>query len=99
MAIQANLIGRLPELCVIAGAVDVMARETGYPVAIHDALRKIIALHSILVRGAIGEEQEVGLPQCAVFELPEILKARTDLVTDRPIVIFPLNWNGSRTPL
>jgi len=56
MAVEANLIGWLPELRIIAGAVDVMARKAGYPVAIHDTLHKIIALHPVLVRGAVGKK-------------------------------------------
>jgi|SRR5580692_5570256 hypothetical protein len=40
-------------------------------VPVHHALHKIIALHAILVRRAIGKIIESSLPQAAVFELPE----------------------------
>ena len=39
---------------------------------VHDALRKIVPLHPILVGRAVREIVEGGLTKRAVFELPEI---------------------------
>lgn len=55
MAIEAELIGGLPELSVIAGAVHVVAVKAGDPSAIHHRLHKIVALHAILVCGAAAD--------------------------------------------
>lgn len=62
--------------------------------AVHDALHEIIALHAILVRRAIGEVIEGGLTKRAVFEFPEIPQPQTDVIPDRPVVIFSVDRVG-----
>jgi len=54
VAVQADLVGRLAELCVVVGAVDIVAGETSYASAIHHALHEIVALHAIFMGGAVG---------------------------------------------
>lgn len=72
MAIEAKLVGGFPELRVVIRAVDVMTTEAGDAAAIHDTLDKVIALHAVLVSGAVGVMRERCLPERMLFQLPEI---------------------------
>ena len=54
--------------------MHVMAGRTRNAVLVHDALRKVVALHAILVRRAIGEIEEGRLAQRAVLKFPVILQ-------------------------
>ena len=75
VAVQTELGWWFPELRVISRAVHVMTIETGYPASVHDALHEIVALHAVLVRGAIGEIIEISkLAKRVAFQLPEILQ-------------------------
>lgn len=73
VAIKANLVRRLYELRVVLGPVDIVACEAGESAPVHHALHKIVSLHAVLVRGAIGKMSEACLPQRMVLELPKIL--------------------------
>lgn len=59
VTVQAEFIRRLDELCIVVGSVYVVTTEAGNPAPIHDALHKIVPLHSIFVRGAISKVVEV----------------------------------------
>jgi len=74
VAIQANLVGRFSELGVVRGAVNVVTGVTSNSATVHDALRKVISLHPVLVRRAVGEIIEGRLTQGAVLQLPEVLQ-------------------------
>src|SRR5579864_5155433 len=65
MTIQEDLVRGLSELSIVRGAVHVVARTAGDTVLIHHALREVIALHAVLVRGAVREVVESSLSQCA----------------------------------
>jgi hypothetical protein len=99
MAVKAQLICWLAELGVVVSAVDIVTRGTSDSVAIHYALHEIISLHAVLVRCAIRKMQEVGLTKGDVFELPVVLKAQADVVTDRPVVSSPVDEASTRSPL
>ena len=71
--------------------MHVVATEAAHAVCIHDTLHKIIALHSILVRGAISEVGEALLTELVLFQLPEILEIHSHVESDRPIVIFAID--------
>lgn len=73
VAIQTYLVCRFDQLSVVIRSMYVMARRAGDLMAIHDALRKVIPLHPVLVRRAIGQIVEIGLPKGAIFELPIVL--------------------------
>ena len=79
-------------MCIVTGG-------TGDTTAVHDALHEIVALHTIFVRRAVREVVESGLTKRAVFEFPEIPQPRTDVIPDRPVVIFSVNGIGQRLPL
>src|SRR5438067_2249089 len=52
---EAHLAWRLAQLRPELGTVHIMATEAGYPAVVHEALNKVIALHAIFVRCAVGE--------------------------------------------
>jgi hypothetical protein len=99
VAVEAESVCGFAQLCVVIRPVNVVAGSAGYAVAIHDALDKIVALHSVLVSCAISEVQEIGLPERAVFELPEVRKMETNVVSDRPIIGFAFNESVAGLPL
>src|SRR5580704_14140420 len=76
-----------------------MATETAHTVRVHCALDKIIALHPILMRGAVGEMSEGLLPRLVLFQLPEILEIHSDLEAHRPVVILAIDGVTQRLPL
>lgn len=53
MTIQTNLVGGLPELRVISGAVSVVTIEACDSAPVHHALHEIVSLHPVLVCGSI----------------------------------------------
>jgi hypothetical protein len=99
VTVKTELIDRLAELGVIAGAVDIVTAGAGHSVAIHYALHKIIPLHAVLVCGAIRKVQEVGLTKGDVFEFPIVLKAQANVVTDGPVVGFAVDKARTRASL
>ena len=78
VALEAHDIGRLDQVGVVLGAVNVVATEAAHAVRIHLAGDKIVALHPVLVGGAVREMSEGGLAELVLFELPEIRKVLTD---------------------
>ena len=58
VALQAEHVGRLQQVGIVLRAVNVVATEAGDAVRVHHALHKIVALHAVLVRGAVGEMRE-----------------------------------------
>lgn len=49
VAVQANFIGRLSQLRVIFGAMNVMATEASNTAPVHHALHKVVTLHTIFM--------------------------------------------------
>jgi hypothetical protein len=88
MALQTENIGRLQQIRVILSSVNIMATETTHAVRIHRALNEIVALHPILMRGAVGKMRESLLAKRVLLELPEILEVQPDTEADRPVVVF-----------
>ena len=72
MAFQAKNVGRFQQVGVVVRSVNIMATEARHTARVHYALDKIVALHSILMRGAIGEMRETLFAQLVLFQLPEI---------------------------
>jgi len=100
MTVQAELIGGLPELRVISGAMHVMTVETAYSAPIHDALNEIVALHAVLMRRAIGIVQEIGRrTERAFLQLPMVLQLHPDVIADGPIVVLAFDGVRKRLPL
>ena len=79
--------------------MNIMAREAGDPSAVHYALNEVIALHAILMGGAIGEMREGHFTEGVVFELPKIAEVESDAIADRPVVIRPFDGIHQRASL
>ena len=62
-------------------------------------MSEVIALHAILMGGAIGEMREGHLTEGVVFELPKIAEVESDAIADRPVVILPFDGIGQRASL
>ena len=73
VTVQTDLIRRLDKLGVVRSAMYIVAGRTSNAMPIHDALRKVVALHPVFMRRAVREIIEIGLSKSAVFEPPEVL--------------------------
>jgi len=51
------------------------------------------------VRGSVGKVRKGEFAEFMIFELPVVLQVFADIKSDRPIVIFPLDWLGERLSL
>ena len=58
---------------------------------VHHAIHEVIALHSILVRRAIGEMGESRLARFVLFQAPVIAELQADVETDGPIIVLGLD--------
>jgi hypothetical protein len=72
VAIHTNRVPRFSQLSVIVCTVHIVTTKTGYAATVHDALYKIIPLHTVLVRGAVWEMSESRFAQVVCFQLPKI---------------------------
>ena len=88
MTIEANLVRRLAELRIIISAVDIVASSAGHAMSVHHALHKVIALHPVLVCGAVSEIEEICLSKRGAIELPIVGQSKAHVVPDRPVVGF-----------
>ena len=73
VTLQAHHAGRLQEVRIVGCAMNIVATEAGHAARIHHAVHKVVALHPILVRGAIGEVSECRLAEFMILQLPIIL--------------------------
>ena len=99
VAIQAKFIRGFAQLRVIVRAVYVVAVKAGDAAPVHDALRKIISLHAVLVRRAVWKMREAQLAERVILELPVVPQIQARVISDRPIVIFSFDRIGERTAL
>ena len=91
MAVQAELVYRLPQLRIVVRAVHIVAIEAGYSTAVHHALDEIVSLHAVFVSGTIWEMREGLFAELVLFESPEISQILAWVVPDRPVVIVALD--------
>src|SRR5215472_14755846 len=98
MAIEAKLLGRFTELGIVPGSVRIVASKTRNAAAIHQALHKIVALHPVLVRGAVRKMGECGLSKRVFLEAPKVAKMQAHTIPDRPIVVFAVHGIVNRAP-
>ena len=88
VTLQAYDIRRLDQVGIVWSTVNVVATGARDAVRVHDAGHKIVALHAVLVRRAVGKVSERGLARFVLFEFPVILEIRADVKTDGPVVVF-----------
>ena len=62
-------------------------------------MHEVIALHAILMSGAIGEMREGRFTEGVVFEPPKIAEVEADAIADRPVVILPFDGIRQRASL
>lgn len=75
----------------ICAAVRIVTTGASYAVRIHAALNKIIALHTILVCGAVGVMCKGRFAEFVFFHLPKVAEILCDLEADWPIEVLPCN--------
>ena len=71
--------------------MNVVAAEASNSPPVHQALHEVVALHAILVSRPIGKMRERCLTQLVLFELPKVLQMKSDVISNRPVVVFALN--------
>ena len=91
---QAYLIATGVEVRDVLVAVDLVAVEAADPAVIHVALHEIVALHTVLVRGEVGELVEVCRAGLQLFELPVVVEAFADFEAYGPVVVLVLDGVG-----
>ena len=96
---QAKRIARLAHHRRVFRAVRIVATETRDAARIHQALHEIVALHAVLVGGAVGKMREGGFAELVLLELPEIGEIQPDVKADRPIIVLPVDRISRRAPL
>src|SRR5579863_654598 len=69
----------------------IVATEAGDAARIHQAVRKIVALHAVLVTGSVRVVHEVRLAELMLFKLPVVREAFADIEADGPVIVLPLN--------
>jgi hypothetical protein len=79
--------------------MNVMAAKASHSVCVHRARDEIVALHPVLVRGAICEMRKARLAQLVFFQPPEVSEIQPDMETNRPIIILPLDRTFEWTAL
>ena len=99
MAGQAHRVARLAHHRLIFRAVRIVATETRDAARVHEALNEIIALHAVLVRGAVGKMGEARFAELVLFQLPKIRKVQSNVKADRPVVVLAFDRICQRAPL
>lgn len=94
VTIHAEFVRWFSQLCVIVRAMHIVATKAGHAATVHHTLYKIIPLHTVLVRRAIGVVCKGRFAKRILFQLPIISQIQTHTVSDRPIVI--LAFDGTR---
>src|ERR1700719_483104 len=88
MAVETERIAGLAHHGDVFAAMRVVARGARDAAGVHQALDEIVALHPVLVGGAVGKVGEGGFAQFMFFQLPIIGEILADVKAYRPIVIF-----------
>ena len=99
MARQTKRIARSFKVRRVLITVHLVAIETSHLPVIHIALRKIIPLHPVLVRGQIGVLKKIGSPRLQIFQPPEIDQPLTRQEANWPVVILASDRIRDRSPL
>src|SRR5262245_57870475 len=68
-----------------------MTTETGHTAAVHEALVEVVALHAVLMSGAICRIGKGCFTQFVVFQFPKVLEVGSLMKSCRPIVVTAFN--------
>src|SRR3954469_9840517 len=74
MALETHDTCRLQKVGIVFSPVDIVTTEAGYSARVHNTRHKIVALHSILMRGVVGEVRKSGLAEFVFLQLPKIFE-------------------------
>ena len=85
MAIEAQRVAGLADHGDILGPVRVMAGKAGDAAGIHQALREIVALHPVLVCGAVRKMGEGEVAELVFFQLPVVFEMFAHIKAHRPV--------------
>jgi hypothetical protein len=96
---QAKDVRRLQQQSIVVGSMGIVAAEALHAAVVHDALNKIIPLHSVLVSCSLCEVRERSLAQLVLFQTPEIVEILADVETYRPVKILSIDWIFQRLTL
>ena len=94
MALETHDACRFQKVRVVFSPVDIVTTEAGYSACIHDTRYKIVALHSILMRGVVGEVRKSSLAEFVFLQFPEIFEIETHMKSYWPVVILAANGVG-----
>ena len=72
VAVEAERLRGLRRCAVLSVPCDIVAGEARDAVCVHLAGHVVVALHAVLVGGAVGEMGEGGLAELVVFQLPKV---------------------------
>ena len=99
MAVETKFVDGLAKLGVVLRAVYIVAIEASDSAPVHHALHEIIALHAVLMSGAVSEVRESSLAEFVLFEGPKICQLKSHTIAHRPIKVRALNRTGQWTSL
>ena len=88
VTLQAEDRSGFEKIGVVGGTMHVMATEAGHAPCIHETRNKVVALHAVLVSGAVCKVCERRLAELVFFQLPEILEIPAGLETHGPVPVF-----------
>lgn len=91
--------GRLAQHGVVLRTMRIVTAKTCDATVVHQALRKIVPLHPVLVRRAVREMCEGHFPRFVLFQFPVIRKHQTCSVANGPVVILSVDRIGQRLAL
>src|SRR6185312_12923876 len=91
---QAQRIAGKRQVRGVLVAVYLMTIEAAHSAVVHHALREIVTLHAVLMRGAVGVVEETWRPQANVFQIPMICEPLTGKKSYWPVVVFSCNGIG-----
>ena len=99
MAVETKFVDGLAKLGVVLRAVYIVAIEASDSAPVHHALHEIIALHAVLVSGAIREVREGCLTKFVLFERPKVCQLESYAIAHWPIETRALNRIAEWAPL
>lgn len=99
VAFEAERIRGLDQVCIVLGAVNIVATEAAHPMRIDRALNKVVSLYSVFVRRPVREMREGLLTELVLFKLPKVFQVQAHSKSDWPVIIVSVDRSFERLPL